>query len=163
VLTNCDAFDTFPPFPFNLLFRLCRHPRAAHAVLQATRWAALRNSKLGFGWLVRRRLTATETRSWVMPYLTDAGVRTDVARFARAWRAADLADVATRLSAFDKPVLLCWAPADRFFTIALARRLQAAFRNARLVEIDGARTFVAMDQPDLLAREIGAFAAVKSG
>ena len=22
VLTNCDAFDTFPPFPFNLLFRL---------------------------------------------------------------------------------------------------------------------------------------------
>ena len=29
VLTNCDAFDTFPPFPFDLLFRLGRHPRAA--------------------------------------------------------------------------------------------------------------------------------------
>ena len=27
VLTDCDAFDVFPPFPFNLLFRLARHPR----------------------------------------------------------------------------------------------------------------------------------------
>jgi pimeloyl-ACP methyl ester carboxylesterase len=157
VLTNCDAFEVFPPFPFDLLFRLGRHPRPARAVLGATRSARVRTSKLGFGWLVRRKLTAAETLPWVTPYLTDAGVRADVARFARAWRPADLADVATRLPAFPKPVLLCWAPADRFFTIALGRRLQAAFPNARLVEVDGARTFVSLDQPARLAREVADF------
>jgi pimeloyl-ACP methyl ester carboxylesterase len=26
VLTDCDAFDTFPPFPFDWLFRAARHP-----------------------------------------------------------------------------------------------------------------------------------------
>ena len=62
MLTNCDAFDPFPPFPFGPLFRLCRHPAVARAVLGLTRWAWLRNSPLGFGGLVRRRLSAAESR-----------------------------------------------------------------------------------------------------
>lgn len=160
VLTNCDAFDTFPPFPFDLLFRLARRPRLARAALQTMRSSRLRTSKLGFGLLVRRRLTATESLPWVTPYLTDAGVRRDVATFARGWSAADLADVATRLPAFDRPVLLCWAPEDRFFTIALGRRLESTFPDARLVEIADARTFVSLDQPGRLADEIAAFATV---
>jgi pimeloyl-ACP methyl ester carboxylesterase len=158
VLTNCDAFETFPPFPFTWLFRLGRHPRAARAVLSATRVAAVRNSKLGFGWLVRRKLTAEESLPWVRPYLTDAGVRRDVTAFLQAWRADDLADVATRLPAFDRPVLLCWAPKDPFFKIGLARRLAATFPDARLVEFPDALTFVSLDQPARLADEIGRFA-----
>jgi pimeloyl-ACP methyl ester carboxylesterase len=157
VLTNCDAFDVFPPFPFDLLFRLCRHPRAARAALGAMRVAGMRTSKLGFGWLVRRRLTADETLPWITPYLADAGVRRDVARFARGWRAADLADVATRLPAFDRPVLLCWGTDDPFFRIALGRRLAAAFPRARLVEVPGAGAFLPLDRPEQLAREVAAF------
>jgi pimeloyl-ACP methyl ester carboxylesterase len=154
VLTNCDAFETFPPFPFTLLFRLGRHPALARPALSATRLAAVRNSKLGFGWLVKRRLTAAESLPWVTPYLTDLDVRRDVAAFLRAWRPADLADVATRLPAFTGPVLLCWAPADPFFTLELGRRLSETFPDARLVEIPDARTFVALDQPARLAEEI---------
>lgn len=159
VLTNCDAFEAFPPFPFDLLFRLCRHPRATRVVLQSMRPAVLRNSKLGFGWLVRRRLSSAESRAWVTPYLTDAGVRRDTATFARGWSAQDLVDIATRLPRFENPVLLCWAPADRFFKIALGRRLEAVFPNATLVEIPDALTFVALDQPARLAQEIAAFAS----
>ncbi|MCW2798001.1 alpha/beta hydrolase [Nocardioides sp.] len=158
VLTNCDAFDTFPPFPFDLLFRMAKHPRTTRTVLQVMRSTFLRNSKLGFGWLVKRKLTAEESRAWVTPYLTDEGVRRDVATFARGAHAKDLADVATRLPGFEKPVLLCWAPADPFFKIALGRRLEATFPNARLVEVPDALTFVALDQPERLAREIAAFA-----
>jgi len=157
VLTNCDAFDTFPPFPFDLLFRLGRHPRAARAVLQPMRLAALRNSRLGFGWLVRRKLTADESRPWVTPYLTDPGVRRDVTAFLKSWRPDELADAATRLPAFDRPVLLCWAPKDRFFKIDLAHRLAATFPDARLVEFPDALTFVSLDQPGRLAEEIGRF------
>lgn len=159
VLTNCDAFETFPPFPFDLLFRLCRHPWASRVVLQSMRPAVLRNSKLGFGWLVRRPLTSAESRVWVTPYLTNVGVRRDTAAFARGWSAGDLVDVATRLPRFEKPVLLCWAPADPFFKISLARRLEAVFPNARLVEFPDALTFVALDQPARLADEIAAFAS----
>jgi pimeloyl-ACP methyl ester carboxylesterase len=158
VLTNCDAFDTFPPFPFNLLFRLGRHRRAARAVLQSMRLAVLRNSRIGFGWLVRRKLTADESRPWVTPYLTDSGVRRDVRAFLKAWRSADLADVATRLPEFRRPVLLCWAPKDPFFKIDLARRLADTFPDARLVEFPDALTFVSLDQPARLAEEIAAFA-----
>ena len=158
VLTNCDAFDTFPPFPFDLLFRLGRHPRAAWVVLQTMRLAALRNSKAGFGWLVRRKLTADESRPWVTPYLTDSGVRRDVTAFLKGWRSADLADVATRLPEFRRPVLVCWAPEDPFFKIDLARRLVETFPDSRLVEFPDALTFVSLDQPERLAQEIGDFA-----
>jgi pimeloyl-ACP methyl ester carboxylesterase len=157
VLTNCDAFDTFPPFPFNLLFRLGRHPGAARLVLQAMRPASLRNGRLGFGPLVRRRLTAEDTAGWIRPYLTDPGVRHDTTSFLRGWRPDDLADVATRLHKFEKPVLIAWAPSDRFFKIALGRRLASVFRDARLVEVPNAATFISLDQPARLADEIAAF------
>ena len=154
VLTNCDAFDTFPPFPFNLLFRLGRRPGPARAVLQSMRSSFLRNSKLGFGWLVRRDLAPEESRRWVTPYLTDAGVRRDVATFCRGWRPDALSEVSERMAKFDRPVLLCWAPEDPFFTYDLAKRLLGTFPDATLVEFRGASTFVSLDQPEKLATEI---------
>lgn len=158
VLTNCDAFDTFPPFPFNLLFRMARHPAPTFLALQPMRWSRLARGPLGFGPLTRRPITAEETARWLRPALTEKGVRRDTARFCRSWRAQDLADVATRLDRFTKPVLLAWAPEDRFFKFSLAERLAATFPDVRLVRIPDARTFVALDQPERLAEEIASFA-----
>jgi len=158
VLTNCDAFDTFPPFPFNLLFRLGRHPGPTKVALQPFRWAPVANGPLGFGLLTKRRITKEESSRWLRPALTSAGVRRDTARFLRGWSAGDLADVATRLDRFDRPVLLAWAPEDRFFKIRLGERLAKTFPDARLVRIPDARTFVALDQAERLADEIGSFA-----
>jgi pimeloyl-ACP methyl ester carboxylesterase len=154
VLTNCDAFDTFPPFPFNHLFRLARHERPTRLVLQSMRSTFLRNSRLGFGWLVRRDLAPDESRAWVAPYLTDAGVRRDVARFARGWTGEELTGSSRWLERFDRPVLLCWAPGDPFFKLPLAQQLVRTFPDATLVEFAGARTFVSLDQPEKLADEI---------
>jgi pimeloyl-ACP methyl ester carboxylesterase len=154
VLTNCDAFDTFPPFPFDRLFQLARHERVALAVLQTMRWSWLRNSKLGFGWLVRRALAPEESRAWITPYLTDSGVRRDVTAFARGWTGAELTDSARWLSRFEKPVLLCWAPGDPFFRMRLAEQLAGALPDATLVRMEGARTFVSLDQPGPLADEV---------
>jgi pimeloyl-ACP methyl ester carboxylesterase len=69
----------------------------------------------------------------------------------------DLLDVSTRLARFTKPVLILWGTADRFFKIALAERLAAAFPEAQLVRIDGARTFVPLDEPEQVADEIAGF------
>ena len=67
VLTNCDAFDTFPPFPFNLLFRLGRHPVASKIALQPMRWSAIANGRLGFGPLTKRPITTAETSAGCGP------------------------------------------------------------------------------------------------
>lgn len=158
VLTNCDAFDTFPPFPFNLLFRLGRHPVATNVVLQPFRWGPVANGPLGFGLLTKRKIRTEESRRWLRPSLTESGVRRDTARFLRNWRGADLADVATRLGKFDRPVLLAWAPEDRFFKFSLAERLAETFPDVRVVRFPDARTFVALDQPERLAEEIASFA-----
>jgi pimeloyl-ACP methyl ester carboxylesterase len=147
VLTNCDAFDQCPPFPFNAAFGLLRGPRSIKALAGPMRLAALRNSPLGFGLLVTRpdnRMTA----GWIAPCLNDSRICGDLAALLRQIAVADLTDVATRLSRFDKPVTLVWGQADRVFTPSLGRRLAAAFGNAKLIEVPGARTFVSLDEPD---------------
>ena len=52
VLTNCDAFDKFPPFPFTLVFALLRGPISIKVLFEQMRLKALRHSPLGFGLLV---------------------------------------------------------------------------------------------------------------
>ena len=46
--------------------------------------------------------------------------------------------MATRLPKFDRPVLIAWAPEDRFFKVALGERLATTFPDARLVRIPDA-------------------------
>jgi pimeloyl-ACP methyl ester carboxylesterase len=158
VLTNCDAFDTFPPFPFDVLFRLARSPAVGRALLQLVRVGRVRTGPLGYGLLTHRRLSAGETRPWVSPYVADADVRRDVATFARAWTGRELAGSAEWLRRFERPVLLVWGRRDRLFKLSLARRLASTFPDAHLVEVDDATTFVALDQPARLAEEIATFA-----
>lgn len=159
VLTNCDAFSTFPPRPFDLMFRLFRSPRAIGPLMAPMRSVALRHSLAGFGPLVSEPLDAAQTRDWIEPCLTDPGVRSDVARFCRQVEPRELEAASRRLGAFGGPALLVWGAADRFFKLALAHRLRDAFADARLVEIEGGRTFVPHDHPDRLAREIASFQA----
>jgi pimeloyl-ACP methyl ester carboxylesterase len=154
VLTNCDAFDQFPPPPFGLLVAAGRRPGRLRMLMQPMRMTWARHSALGFGPLVARPFDPALTRRWVTPILTDSGVRRDAARFMRAIRPADLLDVSTRLDRFGKPVLLVWGAADRFFKVGLAHRLAAAFPGARLVEVEGGRTFLPLDEPERVAAEI---------
>ncbi|TDB91119.1 alpha/beta fold hydrolase [Actinomadura sp. KC216] len=158
VLTNCDAFDTFPPFPFNVIFQLLKEPRRLRFNLQPMRLRAFRHSPLGFG-LLARGFDPAQSRAWIEPALTDAAVRTDAARFLQAVDPRELNDVSTRLGAFRGPVRLVWGTADRAFKPALGRRLAAAFGGAEFVEIPGARTFVPLDAPQALADQIAGIAA----
>ncbi len=154
VLTNCDAFDQFPPPPFGLLVKAGRRPGRIRAMMATMRPTWIRHSVLGFGPLVVKPLDAALTRRWITPALTDAGVRRDAARFMRAIRPSELLDVSTRFDRFGKPVVLVWGTSDRFFKLAFARRLVAAFPNARLVEVAGGRTFLPLDEPQRVADEI---------
>ena len=145
VLTNCDAFDKFPPFPFNIVFALLRGPVSIKILFEQMRLTALRHSPLGYGLLAHPdpRLTA----SWLEPGRTDVRIRRDLASLLRAVARIDLTDVATRLPRFTKPVTVVWGQRDRSFTPSLGRRLAALFPHSTLIEVPGARTFVSLDAP----------------
>jgi pimeloyl-ACP methyl ester carboxylesterase len=157
VLTNCDAFDKFPPFPFTLVFALLRGPVSIKVLFEQMRFTPLRHSPLGFGLLVTPdpQLTA----SWLEPARTDVRIRRDLARLLRAVAKTDLTDVSTRLHRFTKPVTLVWGQRDRAFTPALGRRLAALFPGSTLVEVPDARTFVSLDAPSAVIDAITAVGA----
>jgi len=147
VLTNCDAFDQCPPFPFGAVFALLRGPLSIRALFGLMRMNALRSSSLGFGLLISRpdpRLTS----AWIQPCLNDVQVCRDLAALLRDVATADLTDVAVRLKRFDKPVTLVWGQGDRVFTPSLGRRLAEVFSNGKLIEVPGSKTFVSLDNPN---------------
>lgn len=154
VLTNCDAFEAFPPKFFLPLFFAARFRPAVWNVVQTTRFRALRHSPLAFGPLLSRPRSAALTRSWVQPATSDRLIRRDVTRFARGLRRNELIDSATWLSTFGKPVRIVWGTRDRHFTVDLGRRLAATFPDADLTEIDDATTFVSVDRPDVVVHAI---------
>ncbi|MGH3680030.1 MAG: alpha/beta fold hydrolase [Natronosporangium sp.] len=153
VLTNCDAFESFPPFPFSVIFRLLKGRMRIMLNLQPMRLRAFRHSPLGFG-LLANQLDPEQTKAWVTPCLETGAIRAEAVAFLKAIDPKELLDVSTRLNQFDGPVVLVWGTADRVFKPELGRRLQQAFRSARFVDVPQARTLVALDAPDTLAEQI---------
>lgn len=154
VLTNCDAFEQFPPRFFVPLFLLARSRLAVWTLAQQTRLRAVRHSPLGFGPLLNRPRPAGLTRGWIQPLLDSAAIRHDVTRFARGMKRTELAGADTWLGHFEGPVRLVWGTRDKHFTIGLGRRLAAAFRQAQLDEVADATTFVSIDRPDTVVSAV---------
>ena len=117
----------------------------------------LRHTPGGYGGLMTKPIDAAQTRDWVEPCLTNASVRRDFAKLACGIDPGQLVANAERLRGFNGPVLVAWAPADRFFRIEDGVRLASCFDHARVVEIPDSGTFVAHDQPDRLASEVDSF------
>ena len=155
VLTNCDAFDKCPPFPFDMVFGLLRGPISIRALFGLMRLRTLRSSAVGFGLLINKP-DPDLTAAWLQPCLQDTRICRDLAALLRQVAAADLTDVATRLPRFTKPVTLVWGQRDRCFTPGLGRRLAGVFSNAKLIEVPDAKTLVSLDNPDAVVDAIAA-------
>jgi pimeloyl-ACP methyl ester carboxylesterase len=157
VLTPCDAYENFLPPAFRPLQAIARVPGAPAAVLQTMRLAGVRRAPLAFGWVTKRADDAL-TRSWIDPALTSKDVRDQLAALLRGISSRYTLQAAERFGEFTKPVLIAWAPEDRFFKLRYAERLAQAFPDARLELIEDSYTFVPIDQPQRTAELIGAFA-----
>jgi pimeloyl-ACP methyl ester carboxylesterase len=153
VLTDCDALDTFPPRSLAPLFGALRHPGLVAGLAPGLRSAAVRNSPLGYGPLSARPLDRGLTRDWVSP-LASKDIRRDLAKFARGVRPRVLLDAATRFGQFGGPVRILWGEQDRYFPARLGRRLSEAFPHASFTAVPGGRTFLPLDHPGEVTREI---------
>jgi pimeloyl-ACP methyl ester carboxylesterase len=149
ILTNCDAFDKFPPFPFNAIFALMRSATSVRVLTSLMTPTLLRHSPVGYG-LLARSPDPELTSSWLHPCRSDTRIAGDFAALARGIGRTDLTDVAPRLHRFTKPVTVVWGTADRCFTPALGRRLAALFPDSRMVEVPDATTFVPLDNPGVV-------------
>jgi pimeloyl-ACP methyl ester carboxylesterase len=155
VLTNCDALGTFPPRGFAPLFSALRHPGLVACLVPGLRSEKIRQGPLAYGPLTSGPLDPALTLDWVQP-LAKAAIRRDLAKLARDVHPRVLLDAASRFDQFSGPVRILWGEADRYFRTDLGRRLTAAFPHATLTTIPDGRTFLPLDHPGEVAREITA-------
>ncbi|WP_051471080.1 alpha/beta fold hydrolase [Patulibacter minatonensis] len=158
VLTPCDCFDHFLPPAFRAYQVLARIPGVIGPVLAATRLDVVRQLPMVYGGLTHRRIDAALLDAWLAPAAADRGVQRDVVGFLRGISSRRLTAAEERLTAFDRPVLLAWAPEQAWFPLRHARRLQEILPDARTAVIRDAGAFVGLEQPRATADLVAGFA-----
>ena len=89
--------------------------------------------------------------------LRDRRVADDLVAALAGERPQLLIDAAKAIPGFDRPVLVIWGEACKFFPTEYARRLAADFPSATLVTVPGSGTWVPVDNPDAVAGAIAKF------
>ena len=158
VLTSCDAFETFPPKPFGFLRAIPSIPGAAFSLAQSMRASPIRRLPIAYGWVMKSLPEKAIMDSYTTPLL-DPAIRRDANRLLKGISNQHTIEAARRFADFRGPVLLAWGAEDKLFPLSLAERLRDVLPQARLETVPGARTFVAEDQPEALARLIDSFCA----
>jgi pimeloyl-ACP methyl ester carboxylesterase len=156
VLTNCDTHENFPPGIFKAMPPVAALPGGMTLLSAPFRIGAL--ARAAFKPFSKNPIPAELVASWMEPALHDPGVKRDARKVTVGMNKRYTLEAAEKLRGSELPILLSWAPGDRFFPLKYAQRLAGEVANARLVEIPGAATFVPLDQPQRLADEIAAFA-----
>jgi pimeloyl-ACP methyl ester carboxylesterase len=157
VLTNCDAFEHFPPAAFKPMVVAARAPGGVKAMLAPMRVRKMRQSPMAYGSLTHDPIPDEVTDAYVAPALDNASIRRDAAKLLRGMRPEVTLAAAERFPTFTKPVLVAWGTDDKFFALDEGRRLATLFPNGRFEEIRGSRTFVSEDRPERLAALIRDF------
>ncbi|MGH2785028.1 MAG: alpha/beta fold hydrolase [Actinomycetota bacterium] len=157
VLTNCDAYDNFPPKGFRWLSKAANVPGFVFEMAQPMRLKSFRNGPLAFGHLAKHGLDQEILKDWCTPGIKSGAIRRDIRKFLREFKPEHTLTAAAKLKNFDRPALIAWAPEEKLFPFSYAERLAADLPNARLVEITDSWAFVPEDQPQQLADAITAF------
>jgi len=161
VLTNCESYDQFPPDKLRRATALCRAaPRLARSLIRLQlRWQ-LRSSSVrrrGVAAVAANGLDDERAESFYRPAAQDRQVAGDLVAAMAGFRPQLLLDAAAAIPRFDRPVLLIWGEACGFFPMAHARRLASDFPHATLVSVPGAKTWVPVDNPAVVASAIAEF------
>jgi len=157
VLTNCDAFEQFFPWLIQPLHTgaALLGTRFTAALARILRWRSAQRLLLA---VVSNRPASNELlAAYFSSFLTDKGVRRDIARFLASVSNRYTLAAAATFAHFHRLVLIVWGKDDLFFSGSLARRLQQAFPQASLKWVAGSRAFVPQDQPHVLAQHIKEF------
>jgi pimeloyl-ACP methyl ester carboxylesterase len=159
VILPCEAFGNFPPgLPGKLVSLAARLPGGFQLAARQLRVGWLRRLPPLYGQMARQPVPDELMRRWTEPVLTDPGVRRDVLAYCRGQfsKAALIADTEA-LRRFPGDALVLWSPDNKVMPPAHGRQLAALMPRARYAEVPGAYVLSMLDDPEAVAREMGAF------
>jgi pimeloyl-ACP methyl ester carboxylesterase len=153
-LTNCDTHENFPPGVFKAMPPLAKLPGGMLVLSAPFRIPAV--ARRAFAPFARTTIPGELVASWMRPATQDKNVMHDLKKVTAGMDKRHTLAAATKLRTTDIPLRLLWAPGDKYFPIKYAERLAAEVPKAEIVQIQDAKTFVPLDQPELVADEIAA-------
>jgi pimeloyl-ACP methyl ester carboxylesterase len=140
---------------FKYILPLVRLPGAIPAMVAPLRIGAV--ARAAYKPFSKTPIPAELIESWLEPSRKNAAVRRDLKQVSLGMNKRHTLEAAEKLRGSELPILLTWAPRDRYFPLKYAQRLATEAGNARIVEIPDSKTFVPVDQPQRLADEIASF------
>lgn len=156
VLTNCDTHENFPPGIFRSLPPLAKLPGGMAVLSFPFRFEAA--ARYAFKPFSKRGIPQELISSWMEPARNDPAVKRDLKKVTVDMNRRYTEAAIAKLRDTELPILLAWAPGDKYFPISYAERFVSEVPNAELVRIPDSSTFVAIDNPQRLSEEIARFA-----
>jgi pimeloyl-ACP methyl ester carboxylesterase len=156
VLTNCDTHENFPPGIFKAMPPLAKLPGGMSLLSAPFRVPAI--ARRAFADFAKTKIPDDLVASWMQPALSDSAVKRDAAKVTAGMNKRYTLEAAEKLRGSQLPIRLLWAPGDKYFPISYAERLASEAGNAEIVRVPDAKTFVPLDQPQLVAEGIAEFA-----
>jgi pimeloyl-ACP methyl ester carboxylesterase len=155
-LTNCDAFEVFPPRRLAPIYAASRVPALWWLMAQVMRLPRVRKR---FWSLVAHAAPDRPLLNTLLDRFASQGaIRRDLRLTIRAIGRKQTLAAARTFGAFDRDVLVLWGTDDVFFPPALGRRLADAFPKSTFHAVGNAKLFLAIDQPAIVATAIVDFA-----
>ncbi len=154
-LTNCDTHENFPPGIFKAMPPVAKLPGGMLVLSAPFRIPAV--ARRAFKPFAKTKIPDDLVASWMRPATSDSGVMRDAKKVTAGMNKRYTLAAAEKLRTADLPIRLLWAPGDRYFPIKYAERLASEVKNAEIVQIQDAKTFVPLDQPQRVADEIAEF------
>jgi pimeloyl-ACP methyl ester carboxylesterase len=154
-LTNCDTHENFPPGIFKAMPPLAKLPGGMQVMSLPFRVPAM--ARRAFAPFARTKIPDDLVASWMEPSAHDRGVMHDTKKVTAGMNKHHTLAAAQKLQTTSIPLRLLWAPGDKFFPMKYAERLASEVPNSQLIEIENAKTFVPLDQPQRVADEVAAF------
>jgi pimeloyl-ACP methyl ester carboxylesterase len=162
VLSDCDAFDNWPPPQVKRLQRLLRIPGGPRLAATAMGLSLVARSGLGFGRLVsdRRLLTRDRLARYARPLRSSPASRERFRRFVLALDSRYTVEIEAALRSLTHPTMIVWGGDDAYWTPSWAKALFDAIPGAERLElIPFAGLSCHEEQPDTFAHLLRSFLA----
>ena len=135
VLTNCDCYDQFPPDSLKKASAAARAvPWLARAALRLQARSPVMQRR-ALSTVTARGLDSSRMESFFEPIRRDKRVADDLVAAMAGFRTELTTEAAAAIPQFDRPALVIWGEACRFFPMTLARRLASEFPRATLIPV----------------------------
>ena len=155
ILTNCDAFENFPPPLARPLVWGARVPGFTTLLAKTLRSKTAR--RLTFRLFAKDPIDLNILSGYLDSLYMEPGVRRDLRKALLGASPKYTNAAAETFASFDRPVLVVWGVDDPIFPLKDAERLVERFPDARLERIEGSYLLVPEDQPERLAERIAEF------